>query len=377
MSDTRAHIVILGAGIVGSACADVFVSDGLRVTLIDRSFPGSGATAEGMGHIVAMDGSPEELALSSYSRELWHSLSGSLSSSCEYRRFGTIWIAANDRHMSAVAAKHRVYDAIGIESHILDPAQLYRQEPNLRPGLAGGLLVPDDVVVYPPAVARELVDRAVARGAAAIFGVDVVRVDGPTVYLADRQEITGDVIINALGIGAPRISPHVPVRPRRGHLVITERVPAFVHHQLVELGYLDSAHGTSPVSVAFNVQPRATGQLLIGSSREFDVENSTVDWEILSRMVRLAVDYLPNARSLDAIRAWTGFRPASADGLPYIGPDPYNENVWLATGHEGLGITTALGTAHLLLDQLRGRSTAIPAEPYWPARILEESRGER
>jgi glycine/D-amino acid oxidase-like deaminating enzyme len=75
---------------------------------------------------------------------------------------------------------------------------------------------------------------------------------------------------------------------------------------------------------------------------------------------------MPSLKELIAIRVWTGFRPATPDKLPLIGRHPSRENFFLATGHEGLGITTSLGTARLLVDQILKRDSEIPIEPYLP-----------
>ena len=70
-----------------------------------------------------------------------------------------------------------------------------------------------------------------------------------------------------------------------------------------------------------------------------------------------------------AIRIWTGFRPATPDGRPYLGAVPGTRNLWVAAGHEGLGITTALGSARLLMDLFLGRAPLIDPAPYSPARV--------
>ena len=159
----------------------------------------------------------------------------------------------------------------------------------------------------------------------------------------------------------------------QGHLVITDRYPNFVRHQLVELGYLKSAHSLTTESVAFNIQPRKTGQLLIGSSRQFGVDESRVDTSILVSMLDRAVEYLPGLGKLSSLRAWTGFRAATPDKLPLIGPHIEHERIYLATGHEGLGITTSLATAKLLVAQIMDRESAIPVTPYLPARMAQEA----
>jgi len=124
------------------------------------------------------------------------------------------------------------------------------------------------------------------------------------------------------------------------------------------------------------VQPRPTGQLLIGSSRQFDSLDPAVDPPVLARMLRRAAEYLPGLPALNAIRTWTGFRPASRDGLPLIGPAahftqgvPGANPVWLAIGHEGLGVTTALGTARLLAAQMLSLPLPLDPAPYLPARF--------
>ena len=80
--------------------------------------------------------------------------------------------------------------------------------------------------------------------------------------------LRADVIVNAAGAAAASLTPQLPVIPRKGHLVITERYPGFCRHQVAELGYLASAHVMTSESVACNVQPRSTGQVIVGSSRE-------------------------------------------------------------------------------------------------------------
>jgi glycine/D-amino acid oxidase-like deaminating enzyme len=133
---------------------------------------------------------------------------------------------------------------------------------------------------------------------------------------------------------------------------------------------LKSAHSVAVDSVAFNVQPRRTGQLLIGSSRQFGQQSAAIDGAMLARMLDRAISYMPGLATLSGIRSWTGFRAATPDKLPLIGPVPGFDRVYVASGHEGLGITTSLGTAKLLFDELLGRPSAIPREPYSASRSV-------
>jgi len=375
MSETF-DVVIVGAGIVGAACADECARGGMRVAVIEKDIVASDATAAAMGHIVVMDDSEAQFAITRYSQELWNQLRSELPDDVEYEQCGTIWVAADEQEMELVRGKHAYYGDRGVPTQILGPQSLELMEPSLRKGLAGGLLVPQDAVLYPPCAARFLMERAQTNGAQLRMGVAVSEMGKGRVRLQDGTEFRAPVLVNAAGADSPNLTPGIAVKKRKGHLVITDRYPGFVRHQLVELGYLKSAHAVTADSVAFNVQPRRTGQVLIGSSRQYGAEHKEVDHEILRRMLQRAKEYMPALAHTSAIRVWTGFRAATADKLPLIGRWPEDSTVYLATGHEGLGITTSLATARLLMDHMMSRKSAIASEGYLPlhAASLEHSR---
>ncbi len=365
-------VAIVGAGIVGAACADAFAERGMRVAIVDGAVVGSGATAAGMGHIVVMDDSEAQFALTNYSQRLWQQLRPELPADVEYEQTGTIWVAADEEEMAEVLRKRDYYQRRGVAVEVLNAEQLNSAEPHLRDGLVGGLLVPGDAVLYPPCAARFLISRAQQRGAKLKLGAPVAQISDKAVRVADGQEIEAQIIVNAAGANAAELTPGIEIKKRKGHLVITDRYPGFVKHQLVELGYLKSAHSVTSDSVAFNVQPRKTGQILIGSSRQYGADHKEVDQFMLTNMIRRAQEYMPGIGQMSAIRVWTGFRAATPDKLPLIGPYVGHKSLFLATGHEGLGITTSLGTARILVDQVTGARPEIAVEPYLPSRTAME-----
>lgn len=371
MSERAFDVAIVGAGIVGAACALEFANARMRVIVLDAGIAGGGATAAGMGHLVVMDDSEAQFKLTRYSQQLWDELQPELPPEVEFSRCGTIWVAANEQEMAAVSRKQRYYTHRLVPVEVLDPHQLVEAEPNLRPGLFGGLRVPGDSVIYPPCATRWLLKKARERGTVVREQTVVQEIAGNGVRLQDGGLLSAGLTVNATGAGAPALSPGWEICPRKGHLVITDRYPGFIRHQLVELGYLQSAHQLAADSVAFNVQPRPNGQLLIGSSRQYDCSDRTVEMSIVTRMLQRAHAYMPGLGRLSALRIWTGFRAATPDKLPLIGPCPGAPGVWLATGHEGLGITTSLATARLLVDQVLNRSSEIPWQPFLPERTVQ------
>src|SRR6185295_13024272 len=106
-----------------------------------------------------------QLALTARSIELWRAFAAADGRDMELEHTGTLWIAEDAAQFDALGEKQRVYAAAGIGADILDEQQLREAERNLRPGLAGALRVGDDAVVYPPAAALALLDRARALGA--------------------------------------------------------------------------------------------------------------------------------------------------------------------------------------------------------------------
>jgi D-hydroxyproline dehydrogenase subunit beta len=130
-------LIIVGAGIVGTACADYASQEGLRVAIVEPGPIGGGATAAAMGHLVAMDDDPAELALAHYSLNLWDAFTGI--EQIEYSRCGTLWIAGSEAEYACIPEKIARLAAVDVQAELIDSEQLYRLEPHLRPGLRGGI----------------------------------------------------------------------------------------------------------------------------------------------------------------------------------------------------------------------------------------------
>ena len=210
MTDAAYDVAIVGAGIVGAACAEGFARRGMRVAIVDRDFVGGGATAAGMGHIVVMDDSEAQFALTRYSQRLWQSLRPDLPDDVE-------------DEMAEVRRKHLYYGTRGVPTEVLGALELKKLEPNLREGMVGGLLVPEDAVLYPPCAARFLVEKAQQHGAALRLGKAAVQAGRGVVGFSDGSKITAGLIVNAGGAWAADLMPGVEVKKRKGHLVITDR----------------------------------------------------------------------------------------------------------------------------------------------------------
>jgi D-hydroxyproline dehydrogenase subunit beta len=344
-----------------------------------------------MGHLCVLDDSEAQFELSWFSQRLWDAIAGDLPKAVERTRCGTLWAAADEGEMGMVFRKEAFYRGRGIEAHALDAVQMNEAEPNLvGPGgvpLAGGLLLPEDSIIYAPPACRWMLERAAESGARVLEGRRVVSIApgaSRVMTLDNGRTLSAAVVVVATGTWTPELFPGIPVAARKGHLAITERVPGFLRHQVVELAYIKNAHpsemgvaAADDFTVSFNVQTRPNGQMLIGSSRQYSATGA-IEPRVLKRVLDTALSYLPGLASVPIVRAWTGLRAATTDGLPIIGAHPHPEmgGVYFATGHEGLGLTTSLGTAALIAAAVTGETPPIDPTPYLPARFAEASGRE-
>jgi glycine/D-amino acid oxidase-like deaminating enzyme len=234
------------------------------------------------------------------------------------------------------------------------------------------LLVEGDGICHPPAAAAFYLADARRMGAE-LFRSRALTAAHGRVMLADGTALEADRIVLAVGSECDLL-PALPIRKRKGHLLITAPRAGFVHHQVVELGYLKSAHQGNADSVAFNVQPRPNGQIMIGASRQYGNEDPRVDEHIVAQLLERATGYMPELAGVEIVHARTGFRAATVDGLPILGPAKglaEDDSLWLAVGFEGLGITCAPGAGRLVVDGLMGRESAIDRTPYLAGRFAK------
>jgi glycine/D-amino acid oxidase-like deaminating enzyme len=241
-------------------------------------------------------------------------------------------------------------------------------EPVLRAGLAGAVRVASDALVYGPGIAHALVQRLL-RDRCELHRGRAVKIGEGSVTLADGSRLTAQHVVVAAGAQIAELLPNVPVFPRKGHLAITDRYPGRLSHQIISMNYGQIEAGTDGFVSAANVQPRPTGQWLIGSSRQEGRSDTAIERPVLEAVLQGAIRLVPSLADMRIIRSWTGMRPATPDGHPIIGPVNDRPGVWVAAGHEGLGITTCFASARLLADQMLGRTSEIDITPYLPARF--------
>ncbi|MEU5719241.1 FAD-dependent oxidoreductase [Streptomyces sp. NPDC020403] len=366
-------VVVVGAGVVGAACAFHATAAGMDVTVIARGPVGAGTTSRGEGNILVSDKEPgPELSLARLSRTLWEEAGEEIGpESFELEHKGGLVVAGTSKGLTALNAFAARQAAAGVR---VEPVEHVRDlEPHLAPGIPGGVHYPDDAQVQPVLAAAALLNAAVARGARLLTGEVTAATAGRDDRVTGVRTATGDLlfadaVVNAAGtwggevgrrLGAP-----IEVLPRRGFVLVTEPLPPMVRHKVYSADYVANvASSGAGLETSCVVEGTRGGTILIGASRERVGFDMTLNPAVLTTLAAQACRLFPFLRKVHLIRAYRGFRPYCPDHLPVVGPDPRVPHVIHACGHEGAGIglapaTGALVTAHLLGRPWRGADPA-------------------
>ncbi|WP_284432200.1 FAD-binding oxidoreductase [Streptomyces sp. TUS-ST3] len=369
-------VVVVGAGMVGAACALFAARAGLDVIVVDRGPVAGGTTGAGEGNLLVSDKEPgPELELALLSGRLWADLAKEVGDAVEYELKGGVVVAATPEALEALDRFATGQRSAGVGAQRVDADELRSLEPHLAPGLAGGVLYPQDAQVMPTLAAAHLLRSSGAR----LFGGAVTEVlrgaDGAVRGVrTDRGEIHAPQVVNAAGTWGGELAAlagvHLPVLPRRGFVLVTEPLPRLVRHKVYAADYVaDVASDSAALQTSPVVEGTAAGPVLIGATRERVGFDRSLSLPALRALAAGATRLFPFLERVRAMRTYLGFRPYLPDHLPAIGPDPRVPGLFHACGHEGAGIGLSTGTGRLIAQALTGQAPDLDLAPFRPDRF--------
>ncbi|WP_030721525.1 NAD(P)/FAD-dependent oxidoreductase [Streptomyces sp. NRRL F-2580] len=371
--------VIIGAGVVGAACAYYAARAGLAVAVVDRGAVAGGTTGAGEGNLLVSDKEAgPELDLALLSTRLWTELAAVLPPAIEYEPKGGLVVAPDDATVRALRSFAEGQRKAGVDAVEVPADALQELEPHLAPGLAGGFHYPQDAQVQPAQAAARLL---AASGAEVYLGEEVtgVLLDRGAVrgVRTPRRELLAPAVVNAAGTWGGRIAElagvTLPVLPRRGFVLVTEPLPRLVRHKVYAADYIaDVASGSAALQSSAVVEGTPSGPVLIGATRERVGFDRSLSTEALRRLAAQAAALFPVLADVRVLRTYHGFRPYLPDHLPAIGPDPRRPGLLHACGHEGAGIGLAPATGALITAALTGAEPPLPQAPFHPARFDQD-----
>ena len=379
-SSDSPDVVVIGGGIIGAACSYYLAREGLAVQLLDGSSPASATSGACEGNLLLWDKElTKELPLGKLSLELWRNLAQELDFDFEYDVKGGLMVADNEQALAATTLKVGEMEAAGVPCRMLEAAEIHEVEPALAGDLAGVALFPEDTQVEPRRATFALVKGGQRRGLSLRLNTTVRRVildkHGKVEAVETSAErIPTAAVVVAAGVWTREVAAtaglDVPVHPRRGQIVVTERTPVMVHHKLMEAGYTGTVEsGAADLQVAMVAESTRSGNLLLGSSRELVGLDQSVSPAAIRGIVERAVRFFPALAGVRCLRTYAGLRPFSPDHLPMIGPVAGADGVYVATGHEGAGIGLAPGTGQLIAQWVTNQPLDLPADWFAPSRF--------
>lgn len=380
-------VVVIGAGIVGAACAYYAARAGLSVAVVDRGAVAGGTSSAGEGNLLVSDKSPgPELDLTLHSLRLWHELGSTLDSErIELESKGGLVVAESAAGLDGLRALAVEQFTAGVDATEVEPEDLPRYEPLLVGGLAGGFHYPQDLQVQPMRAAAGLLREAVREhGASLHCNVEVSALPrdsagAVTGVVTSAGQISSGFVVNAAGTWAESVAAlagaALPIAPRRGFILVTQPLPEHdgkpvIRHKVYAAEYVANvASSSGDLQTSVVVESTKAGTVLIGASRERVGFDRRFSVPVLSRLAAQAVALFPFLGDVCAIRAYRGFRPYSPDHLPVIGADPRVPGLLHACGHEGAGIGLAPASGQLVAAALTGSAPVVDPYPFRPERF--------
>lgn len=417
MSDNRPHTLVVGGGIIGIACAHYLTQAGRRVTVIDQGEIGAACSHGNCGlvcpsHVLplAEPGAWREAvkgllspgrafrirprvdpALWKWLWRFWRrcnredmlrsgrAIQPLLTSSlqlyqelvqqdvvqCEWQKRGLLFAYGNRKPFEAYA---RVNELLTKEfnepARRLSSDELLEFDPSLRPGLAGGWYFEHDAHLRPDRLIDSWKSRLEQHGVRfftqrGLCGFDASGQLARSARVTDGS-IDADHFVVATGAWTPQLSQvlgvRIPIEPGKGYSITIPRPARCPHFPMIF-----PEHRVA-------LTPMESG-LRLGSIMEF----VGYDDRILNRRLRLLTDaasaYLREPIAPSQANSWYGWRPMTYDSTPVIDCCPGFSNVYLATGHNMLGLSMAPATGRLIAELITGETPHLDRSMYTATRF--------
>lgn len=378
---TQAEIVVIGGGVVGTAVAAFLAQAGQDVALVERGDFPNDSSKRCDGHVVTYDSAPGFFSVfSKKAQDVFRDVVPLLPCDVDFEPEGLGLLVDDEQDMEALLETRDGKQKEGINVSFWDQAELRRREPFVADKVLGCLNFENDAKLNPMRLAFGLSELARQHRAQLHPGVHVrgIGTQGGNVthVETDSGTITANKVVLCAGVWTPELAGtagvSVPIRPRQGQILVTERTQGLVSQNYAEYGYLAAKGGKvrknvtqtmEKYGVAMVLEPTAAQTTLIGSSRRYVGLNTMSDPRVLQAMAQRAIHFFPRFRDVRAIRSYAGLRPCTPDGKPIISTCGVG-GLYIAAGHEGNGISLSLITGRLITQMICGQPTDVDVDAF-------------
>ena len=367
----KTDVIIIGGGVIGTACAYFLSQRGVKVLLLERSHLGSGAsgTTAAIVSISGTSGTPEALRrFNLESADLILNIAQDFDRSIEIIRDGTLYVAMNDREADDLKPAFDEVREMGFDAQWLVGEEINRFEPLLGPDAHTAFYHPACYHVNPFRLYEGYLGVALRRGSRVEYGVEVkeVKLNKNRIerIITNRGDYRADWVVVAGGAWTPEILSSldisIPIVPARGQVILTE---ACSHRTQCLLSFADHLY----------VKQTASGNFYLGSHTEFVGFENRITLEKLSNFARAFTRAVPLLARLQVLRFFAGFRPISEDELPIIGPVPSCSKLIIAAGHGRTGVRYSAATGKAVSELIVDGKTELPIDAFAVERFAGKS----
>lgn len=378
----RYDVAVVGAGIIGASIAWHLAEAGLRTVVLDAVGPAAGASGASDGAVSVATKRPGPLVpLACRSLRYCGDLArpGGILQHVFHARPSYLF--------STDATEDAVLDLVGVRLREAEAPVRVRRDGDRTGASLDGLGESVRRVIELEGeghmLAYEAVRRFLSHAALDLkwpCRVRALRATTAGVEIdVDGASLWAETVVLACGLGAPEFADRLQVKHRSGQLIVTETPAAaarMLDGVLTSAAYLmDKTAGAGrAANVPVVIDPLATGQFLIGSSREDGGDSGTTDFQTVRRILGSAVACLPRLRDQRILRVFAGVRAATPDGLPYVGTTDLSPRILVAAGFEGDGICLAPEIGRSVGRWLSTGTRPEALRPFSPTRATPQAK---
>lgn len=355
-------VLILGGGIIGLSCAFEAVRRGYRVTLAESGKLGGQASGAAAGMLAPYSENTEQpdefFRLCLRSLRLYpewicdvEEVSGIKT---DWLRSGSLNIFRHEADLLPAESRMRWHNAWGAKEELVEGSALRSLEPGLNPDAAFAVYSPEESHVYAPGLVAALETACRKMGvnviehAGELLSLEAQTAGGASIRMTSLPKtLHADRIVICTGAWTgqfeKRLGIHIPIHPIRGQICSFK-------------GEIDEIRHMVFSSQAYWVG-KNNGRIVCGASEDVAGFDTSITERGIERLLRASKQWFPMLADRETAHRWAGLRPATADGLPLIGPVRGNASVIMAAGHYRNGVLLSPVTAKLtadLLDRLFG-----------------------
>lgn len=364
----KPDVIIIGGGVIGTACAYFLANKGATVQVLERSHLACGASGC-TAAIISVSGSgstPEALlplSLESYNLFLEHE--HNFDPPLETIRGGGLYVAMSEEEATAIRPFYDDLRQMGVDCSMMDGSEARGFEPILADHVTTAIYNPACFHVNPFRLGTAYLNAALRQGGAVEFGVEVRKlvVGGEKIQkvITNRGDYQADWVVVAGGAQTPGLlSPlglQIPIVPARGQVILTEACPRLTDRVLLFVDHLYA-------------RQTASGNFYLGSHTEFVGFENQITLEKLTAFTRSFTRSIPLLAKVRALRFFAGFRPICEDNLPVIGPVPGCSKLIVASGHGRTGVRFSASTGKAVSEMIVDGQAEQPMEALSPERFV-------